>query len=374
MNLSRRLINLVESILEAQYNGEYYFSTKHKDRTPRYTYIDTVTFTNKDGSKFELEQIKLERNLLSNYRKEIVDSYANMPDYNYIFKIPNDRPLRLLNLADSNEVNRAIQQGMIHDPKHPNKNDDWNFRTDKLIKDCELFFSKFEGYIEENKYIKLFLEQEDLDELIEESELVDGNAVRFKPGSEDGIYTMPDDVLKAIKDYTAIYNTKLKKIAKDWLSKNFKPPYNEVTVYRGSGINLDNLGKDRDDVTATDILEALSKFYGIKSFDDLKSGTKVNLKRGKESSWSHKPQIAQSFSRGSSERDINILVKATVPANKVLIDFNCLDDVFLEDNFTHFSQNEVIVSGGAIPGIISNIHYSKRMIEFSKNNGIMLNN
>lgn len=104
-----------------------------------------------------------------------------------------------------------------------------------------------------------------------------------------------------------------------------------------------------------DVEKGIFKYFGVRKLEDLKPGAKIQIKRGKESSWSTNPVIASNFARSFASKSINVLVEAIVPAEDVIIDFNLLDKNYLQKNFRFWTQNEVIVEKGPIDCVIKNI-------------------
>lgn len=216
------------------------------------------------------------------------------------------------------------------------------------FKEFNKYYKGISYKLPDGKGITIFLTDEELQDLPNQVTLVDGNAKRFANNSDYIDIDIPKSVIDAIAHYTGRLNAKLDPKATEWLLNNFKVSYNEITLYRGSSIEA---------VDMEDLEKNLFRYYGLRHLEDLKIGASITIKRNKESSWSKSPVVAQNFVKFSNY-SIGIIVKATVPANRVLFDFNLLPNSFYTDKsnkFKFFAQAEVLLTKGPIDCTITNL-------------------
>lgn len=361
MNLSRKLINLCESIInEAQYNGHYYISGPKSIEEWKFDRVSPEYFIDSNNRYVEKYKVTLNKDTLINFKKGLdTHSYAYYT-YNYIYEYTNV-PFKALNVDDPIEMQRAYEKGLIRSIEIPKYSEYKHFMV------IDKFLEVYKGISKGNE-IFLFLSKEEHDEFPNNLKLVDGAAIRNNIGTEDNL-VIPDFVIEGLKVYTDMSNKRLKPNVKDWLLVNTPKPYNSITIYRGTSTGFEVLDYDSSKIEPKEWLSVLKKRYGIKSFDDLRQGAKITMKRGKESSWSTSPLVAQNFGSGG---EVNLMVKAEVPASQVIIDFNQLPKNTLTKHFKFFPQSEIIIDKGPIEATISTIYYSEQMINWAKDNGIVL--
>ena len=205
--------------------------------------------------------------------------------------------------------------------------------------------------------------------MVKKFTLVDGNMKRFVKDT-DGDFTLPDWVEKELQRYTENAGKKMRADVKEWLIKNTPKPYSTKRIYRGVGTQFDDYG-DWSKVTIDMVNKRVKKYFG-KSLTEIGKGSKIEVKRGKESSWSTTPQISNEFARSLAEKSINVLVWTEIPASKVIIDFTELPKK-LKDKFKFSGQNEVIVDTEAIPATVSMIWCDKKFVEWLKTKGYKFN-
>jgi len=189
------------------------------------------------------------------------------------------------------------------------------------------------------------------DIVLNQGTIVDGAAQRIDAGPGAEGFTMPDWVIDELLRYTKNPGKRMKKPVKEWLLENSPKDYTQVTVYRGFGTQVDDWG-DYSGVTMADVKKRLFRRTGVRDLTKLHVGDKIKVKRGKESSWSVSAQVATNFAAGQAKKSINWLVKAVVPASKVVIDFNELPRE-LRQKFPFHGQGEVIVDKGVHQGMVS---------------------
>lgn len=219
--------------------------------------------------------------------------------------------------------------------------------------DGELFdFMKyFNGIYIDDDHIFVF------EDIYLKSKLIDGMSVRYpNKGIEDDII-FPDFVIDELIRYTNISNIKLKKDVKEWLKLNAPKPTEPIILYRG--VSIDTFPNYNDDIVGNPekLSSLLNLRLGVKKLEDIHKGANVIAKRGKESSWSYKPQIAKSFISGAGKEDINVLVKSTIKPEDIIVDFTMIPNSIL-DRFVYRYQNEVIVDTGKYNGKITELYFS----------------
>ena len=302
-----------------------------------------------------------------NYLKNITIYVASDPRFNYIYQIdknlnifeftPKDFQyiLKIGNIIDESkfqEIEKIV--GGINAP--------YGYILKKYFNQ-ENFFKVFDGYLD--RYDSNIVNVKS-DILLKYNKLIDGNIKRF--GKENNIidFKPPDFVEDELNHYTALYGRKLKLNTKNWLKNNTPKPYKSKTLYRSFHIEFKT---DLDTDHEMKILKRnLFKFIGVKKLEDLYIGNTVIMKRDKESSWSTDPQIARNFASGMSQAEINILIKAEVNAENIILDFSELPLKY-KSRFKFHSQNEVIVDDVNIDATINSIWFDSDMIGFLQKQG-----
>lgn len=197
------------------------------------------------------------------------------------------------------------------------------------------------------------------DKALLKAKLVDGNAVRFQKNQDEFELNIPEVILNDLERYTNSHSKRLNVETKKWLEENFKLPYQNVKLYRSIAFNTFDANK-------------LIKMIGV-NFDKIKKENNVILSRRKESSWSYNPEIARHFSYGFSSDDLNILFKANISADDILIDFTKLPKKY-QKHFFYIHQNEVIVKSKKINAKIADIDISKKFENWLMNRGFLFKN
>lgn len=351
MSRATLLENRIRAILERDFTNPHYYINSSSD--------DLRNYTESIGNG--LFVLKFRKDLLSQYKSNL-DKYIWRYEWDYIYQLVGQ--YRIFNL-DSNPA-RTDKEKIIQRDRFSDK-----------IDGQKLLDMGYDGYLDGDT-LSIILTLAERDNTEKYIKLVDGNAVRNNTGSDTGII-LPDFVLEEVKGYTTQRNDTFSPKVTDWLKNNFRKPYQSLTVYRGMGISFDYIddfiGTITKNLTISDVEYFLEDWLGISSITDLKIGEPVSIKRQKESSWTMKPTIAKSFSDSQSEwqkRDFMFLIKATVPADDILVDLNLLNKEYLKKHFIYWTQNEVILASQPISGKISNIWLSKAGHKFLAENGLKL--
>lgn len=384
-NLSRcsKLIFNISRLLEANMTGKYCINTSipiediEKERLfYKRRFYDFDTYDEYDD--YECLTLSLSKSIYTNYKKGLAIYSSPSPRYNYIYKYSQN--IKALNLDDENEINTAIRQNVISTKKCTLE------QIYKYIKNSKTYnhYPALENWINYPEFIKryngimlddtiyLFFNEKDIDTIINNLKLIDGNTIRFDISNNYNI-KLPRYVLDDLIKYTDKADTKLTKRTTEWLKKNFKKPYSEITLYRGSSLDLytiaENLNYSPENIPIDTIEHYLNSWFGIKRLEDIKKGNPAIVKRRKESSWSTVPQIARAT---ANEVGINFLFKATIPSDKILIDFSLIPEQILKKEFEYWTQNEVIVDNYEIEVTIADVWItdSKTVKDWMKNNNI----
>lgn len=198
--------------------------------------------------------------------------------------------------------------------------------------------------------------------------LVDGASKRTDTGpKEENQIVFPDWVLDELVRYTNDASKRMKSGVLDWLLANSPKSYSSRRVYRGFGTQIDDFG-DYSNLTIAAVNKQLFSRTGIRDIGQVRVGGKILVKRGKESSWSASPQVAMNFASGQAEKSINFLVKAEVPADRVVLDFTELP-VTIRRSFKFHGQAEVIIAPGPTEGVLSTLWLDKRFIAWLDTQG-----
>lgn len=361
LNLIKSIYSLkLMSLSEANMTGKFYTFLQWEINASGKGHLGSRNVTI-DGEFLYIVEL-FSRSYYNNYRKRLSTKSIVTCENNFIYEY--SIPTQALNLDDPNELDFAINRGIVIP-------DDGYYTRDELLKDkyhaisyCNRwldypkFKERYKGFvIFGNLY--LLLNYEEYIDLHSKLTLVDGNAKRFTSSTDHQENKLPDFVIDNLVNYTDMEKRSLSENTIEWLTNNFKKPYNELTIYRGSGIGLDRIADrtrkykyDWNNLPLDNLEKYLKKYYGIKHLEDLRIGAPISMIRGKESSWTVTPQTAQNFAYDDS---IGIVVKATVPASRVLIDFRLLPKSLLKEKFRFWTQNEVIISAGPIDSIVSTL-------------------
>ena len=188
-------------------------------------------------------------------------------------------------------------------------------------------------------------------DVAENAVLVDGTVMRTSQDDyEDRVITFPDYVREELTRYTQMSNRRMNSSAVEWMKENTPKPYKTVRLYRGFHIPIGN-------ESIQDIMKNLFRWTGLRSLEELRRGVPVKIKRGKESSWSTSPQVATSFMdipNAEYGESISVLVKADIPADRVVLDFNELPMSFRR-SFPFHGQGEVVVDSGPVIGTVASV-------------------
>lgn len=227
------------------------------------------------------------------------------------------------------------------------------FHTRFLLQTLGISFADFRkiynGFTQYNVKGKEHFGPSVFKDVVAKAVLVDGTVMRTSQDDhEDRVFTLPDYVREELTRYTQMSNRRLYKGVVEWLKENAPKPYKTVRLYRGFQIPIEN-------ESTQDITKNLFRWTGLRSLEELRRGVPVKIKRSKESSWSTSPQVATSFMAKSKYGDsISVLVKADVPADRVVLDFNELPMSFRRD-FPFHGQGEVVVDSGPVIGTIASV-------------------
>lgn len=335
----------------------YYFSDKDikNARTIKLSYFDKNDYItiNEGNAK------KIYSSMLYNI--------SGNPYYNYAYQFNN---LRLFEL-NKNNILYYIRKGIIDQKKFlkyygKKEINEVNFDSIHIdaytnytdINKLKQYFDGFINYSYFNKNSAVYVFH---DIAIKKAKLVDGNIIRFKKNFSEIKLDFPDNVLNDLVRYTEQAGWRLKPDTKDWLRTNFKAylPYKSVELYRGTAY----------DVEEDYHISNLKKILGIE-IDLIKKGTNVIINRKKESSWTYDPEIARIFFSGMASDDIDILFKAIIDKEDILIDFTRIPQKY-KHLFEYINQNEVIVESKKIKAKIASVNYvSKNVEKILQNRGL----
>lgn len=306
------------------------------------------------------------------YKKRIGSESEATYSNNYIYKIIPE--LRIFSPYDERDVSYAHKNELIH----PKFYDYFGLNKDQasarevneffkreedtavklaafghwMVRDAELykpFAKKWDGYLTDDRdtaAVNIFWGKFDNNDF----ELIDGTKTRFHKGREveDFDIEIPKHVNDALETYTDEPQKRIAKNAKEWMKDNL--PAEDVTAYRGTSANWDSW--DHDDLTEEEVNKKLKRRFNI-TLEEAQTGNEVIVRRYKSSSWSTDPQIARNFVSGMGEASINLLVKATIPADQIVIDFTKIP-LNIKKQFKYFAQNEIIVDG-TVDAVINDI-------------------
>lgn len=198
--------------------------------------------------------------------------------------------------------------------------------------------------------------------------LVDGTAVRTDSGPKtENEIDFPEWVKSELVRYTDDASKKMKSGVLEWLLANTPKSYSSRRVYRGFGTQVDDFG-DYSKLTLKEVNKRLYSRTGIRDIGQVRVGEPISVKRGKESSWSASAQAASNFASGLAEKSINFLVKAEVPASRVVIDFTELPAP-IRRKFKFHGQAEVIVSPGPLEGVLGTLWLDKDFVTWLDGQG-----
>lgn len=331
----------------------------------------------RDGYKYSY--FPIHKNFFNKYNDNI-RAYANNPNYNYIYKATKNLNIfdlkkdlltavknGALNIKRTEEyfdqkltVNNYLQATKQIGLKYKWNDRDWeNFI--KTVMDVK-FKNIYDGFVIGDD-IEIFV-----DKFKKNSKLIGGNAIKFKI-SHDKIENneIPDFVINELVRYSEDAHKRINGTIKKWLIDNFKKPYNEITVFRGFAVDFSDI-----DYKKNEIIKRLKRYTGLK-LEDIKLNNPILVNRSKESSWSYNSEIADGFTTGFSSGSINFLVKATVPKNKVILDFTLLPDD-IKKLFEYSNQNEVILDTGIIKSKIVKVEIDDEFSKWLKKNGYIFKN
>lgn len=344
-------MRFLEYLNETLYLGEYYMSSPVHFNVKNIKYY-TLVYDDRGNGKYTAF-ISFNRNLLMFYKRNLGTNTSMDPKYNFIYSI---KGVNCLDVKNEAEVLRAFNKGYFIEyfsmDEFKSSDDKSRYIKEYLTVN---FFNEYEGIKSSANEIEIAI-FEDGSHIspLKKMKLVDGNGLRFDTGSRENNIELPDYIISELIRYTNDASKKMNSYVKEWLLNNFSKPYNSIKLYRAVGYQFDDWG-DFDEVKLKNVEKTIYRYFGVRKLEDLKLGARIELKRGKESSWSTSPVIAINFAKGLAEKNINVLVEATIPAKNIIIDFNLLPKELLKKEFRFWNQNEVIVDTGSINCVIKNI-------------------
>ncbi len=381
---------------ESLVGNKFYFNTEFDIKSLTFKEISQEIRFEKLGSGWK----NIEENSLIIVYKDIFDNYkkrtGNIISYssNYIwqinkslnlFKYDNYHLDKLISILpifieyakhwfsiQSDDINE-IKKIVLEKSKEKDSRNFYNL-SGHLLRfepdDMKIFKNNWDGVLveldRETQYYVFW-------DIAKDAQLVGGNEKRFGIKSETETFDMPEWVLDELIRYTNDASKKMNLEVKEWLKKNSPKPSTNTQIYRSFGIELHDWSKY--DKTSDAIINEplkLSKYLyrltGLKKLEDFKKGEFVNVKRGKESSWSHTALISRQFARGLASGSINLLVKYDVSPDEIVIDFTQLPES-LKKKFKFRNQNEVILDTGAYKAEIADIWLDEGMIAWLNENG-----
>lgn len=324
-----------------------------------------------------------------NYKSGIGRRSAHDPRFNYIYRAT--KPFKLLDLSDErdlehyfetvltgefreywakyNQVQEKSEEEQLQKLKEIKrrrvvKEEEWAidpvFSPEGLRnKFWERMQEVFDGTINPESFghCKIFV-----DRLKNDMKLVDGNVVRFgKPErAEEGSY--PGWVIDSLVAFTKDAGKRLPRGVVQWLQEN-TPREDHYRLYRGTGLFFNTTfgwwgGDNEDKPSEEEFDKVLKRRFGL-TLDQVNKGSQVKVKRSKPSSWSLTPQVAREFTAGMANRDLNFLIVAEVPGDKVVVDLTKVpEDV--QKQLLYPNQNEVILATGTIQGTINDVWTSEK--------------
>jgi hypothetical protein len=276
--------------------------------------------------------------------KHYLSEFAPDDSYNYIYRI--NKKLNLFR-ADQYHIQILVREGII-EPVRVSQVRAKTFIETYCRDKMEDFKKIYDGFMD--------LEPAVFKDVIEQyAELVDGNAIRFPgPEKKQEVDTENDywgeTVLPALKHYIEKPERSLPDNVKKWLKENIEKPYSSITLYRGFAIDFgrDWYGReDMPDVSVQQCNKELSRFTGLDYLSKIRINAPIDIQRKKESSWSVYPEVAEGFAKGWGQAHLNLLVRAEISAENIIIDLSTLpEDVKKE--LKYWTQNEVIVEDQSI--------------------------
>lgn len=352
-----------KDILEFKSNDYIFTSKKIMEKTPGIRYYDFGDET--------LLHLNVKDHTYNYYLKS--KPYED-PKFNYIYE-----PISDLNIFDKEDIKYCLENN-IFDIKKVNhffgSNEDVHGASNKIesylsknsMQSLEYFISDFKLFIEEYDGFVYSFKDRDLivvfkNKLLNNNKLLDGNLIRHPLKSTDFNIEIPEWVIDELQRYTKDPLKRINATVKQWLKENLKLPYSSITLYRGVGTDLNDWG-DYTSVTIDSINKKLKSRFGL-SLKTIEREGNIISKRGKESSWSTKSEIASRFVSGMAEKDINFIIHTTVDASMIVVDFNELPDKY-KDEFAYINQHEVILDTGTITGKIKDTNFSDNMLKHLK--------
>lgn len=172
----------------------------------------------------------------------------------------------------------------------------------------------------------------------------------------------------------------MKEKTREWIKENLPRETMPMTLFRGTGIFLDDEALGQGDWSDTPPEntpeEFIRKAFGI-GFKDLREGATVTIKRGEESSWTKARDVAEEFQtqaeEGGEPYQIGILLEAKISAEDILLDTTKLpEDIQNHLGFSY--QEEVIVENVPIKAKILDIKIDSIGLEWLEENGFEFKN
>lgn len=355
-----------EFLNESLKGNKFYFETKDND-------LENIYSTIRIGSyEYNIKLYEVYKDVLSQYKK----SKSKLVSYtsNYIFQV--SKPLNLFCFDKYHLKKLAENSSWLSTIKNylSVKSDDLNDiinAFDKVSNKFELirfendeeyiqFSNMYDGITFDNRYFVF-------EKIIKSSKLIGGNHHIGINRDINKDIKIDEYVIDELIRYTDDASVKMNKNIKEELKKlNIKSEDN-IVLYRGFCLELDDYG----DFKLMKDEKALSKYLyrltGVKTIEELKKGNYLNIKRGKESSWSHTPVIAKQFTKGLASGSINILVKYEAKPEDVIIDFTYLPKD-IKKLFKFKYQNEVILETGSYKSKIVEIWYDDKFKKYLSSN------
>jgi hypothetical protein len=355
-------MRLVNFIHERNMGKKFFFLTRDPiEDCKRFDYISSWAEPTKRYNVIHL----LTHDVTANYKRQIGRSSAHNPNFNYIysFSVPlnlfdyrkdHDRKHLWKNAGKSDEDERSFYEWL--DRKEV------KMALDSLV-DLDKMIRHFDGFIDpvHNDPVVFY------DAVKSKVVLVDGNMKRFKERGTGGIEVdvLPSDVRDELLRYTDKAGRRIDKSVKEWLKKN--APKRDKVLWRGMSQQFDDWG-DYGKVTVEQVEKVLQRQVGLRSLTDVRRGAKAKLKRGKESSWSTRPEIAREFGSGMAMGSIGYLFRTRAKAADIVVDFTELPaEATVGFKFTN--QNEVVVDTGTIDAEIVGLWASEAFIRWLREKG-----
>ena len=221
------------------------------------------------------------------------------------------------------------------------------------VSDMDIFMVHYDGFVL-NGNVLVF------ENIIKNSKLIDGNVKRF--GTSSLVKTdLPEHIIDDLIRYTDDAGKRMKKETYQYLLENAIKPKEDITIYRGFGLDILAYGNHDDEQSLINDTEKLGSYLkrriGISEIKDIHKNQDITISRGKESSWSHNAEIARGFATGMASDDVNILVKCVAKPSDILIDFTLLSENDRK-KFKYIYQNEVILKVGKHKSTINDVWIS----------------